>query len=148
MKKFVTFLSLTTLGVGSLIYIMKKRKRRRLLDEDKPVTYNKVSKDFGGMVPDPLYKYLKTLGKDKRIKEGYELWDYPKVLEFSKSVSQSLNNDILIVLGIEKSLSTELGKYVFLMYSKEGYPDSLILVTHEDSGQLAYHSSVDFSILH
>lgn len=114
-------------------------KRRRLLEE------NNVLKDFGGRVPKPLFRYLKVLGENEKSKENFELWGYQKILEYSKAVSQ--NEDIIIILGQEKSLSSELGKYVFLVYSKECCPDSLILVTHEENGDLVYHSSIDFKIL-
>lgn len=120
-----------------------KRKRRRLLDKK----FNEVSKDFGGTVPMPLFRYLRSLGSDGKTKENYKLWGYKRVLEFSKSVFNGLKDDIIIILGVNNSLTNELGKTTFLIYSKSGYQDTLIHVTHEENEELAYHSSVDFSIL-
>lgn len=122
-----------------------KRKRRRLLDP--PPVINKVSKDFGGTVPEPLFKYLRGLG-DRKLKDNLDLWGYKDILKFSKSVSNVLEDDLIIVLGVDKYLTSELGKYTLLLYTKKGYPDSLILATQEEDGQLTYHSSIGFNILY
>ena len=140
MKKI---LSLTLLGVGVLICAMEvKRKRRRLLEAGN----NKVAKDFGGNVPKPLFVYLRSLGEGKE-KGDYSFWRYQKVLEFSRSVSEGVNDDLTIILGTNKILTQELGRTVYLIYSKSGCPDTLTLVVHEETGELSYHSEVDFNVL-
>ena len=73
MKKFLTFVTLT-IGIGALIYTVSnvKRKRRRLLlDVSGGKIYNQVSKDFGGTVPDKLFKYLRGLGEVNKTKGDY-----------------------------------------------------------------------------
>lgn len=140
MKKFVIFLSV--IGIGTLIVMeTKRRKRRRLLE------INKVSEDLGGTVPGPLYRYLKSLGDENKTKGDLELFGYKSLLELSRIINKSMDGDILVILGINKALSEELGKKVYLMYSKKGYPDSLIYVTLEETGDLEYYSSVNFGVL-
>lgn len=123
-----------------------KKKRRRLLGGQENI-FNKVSKDLGGTVPGPLYRYLKSLGGKDKSKGDYELWGYQRVLEFSKRITERLKDDLVVILGIDKALTTETGKTTYLMYTKVGYPNTLIKVTHEDTGYLNYHSSVGFNIL-
>lgn len=140
----------TTLLVGVSTFYIMNRKRRRLLEvSHNGKVFNNVAKDFGGTVPGPLFNYLKSLGKDTKIRGNYKLYGYKQSLDLSKTVYNGLENDVLIILGEETSLTSELGKMAFLAYSKEGYPNSLIIITHnEDNKELEYYSSVDFKILH
>lgn len=118
------------------------RKRRRLLEQ------NEVAKDFGGTVPGSLYKYLKNLGDENRETDSYYLWGYQRILSFSKSVELSLPGDLMVVLGIDKNLTSELGKRVFIIYSKKGYPNTLVLVTHDqETKQLEYYDEIQFDVL-
>lgn len=146
MKKSL-IISLSILGIGTLIFIMKKRRRLLEKEEQRPI-YNKVARDLGGTVPEALYNYLKVLGDDEKIKDNYKFWGYKKILEFSNAISQNIKDDVLVLLGIEMNLTEILGQTIYLMYSKKGYPDSLILVSHDgDTGNLIYHSSINFDIL-
>lgn len=140
MKKFITFFSL---GIGALVLYKMKRKRRRLLEPQ----YNKVAVDFEGTVPNQLFKYLRNLGEATRTKGDYELWGYHKSLEFSKKVLERLEKDVVVVLGLNKMLTSKEGKPTYLFYSKTGYPNSLIHVVQDENGYLIYHSSVDFDVL-
>ena len=123
---------------------MRKRRRQLALPE---APGNKVSKDLGGTVPGPLFRYLRDLGDTGKSKEGLNLWGYQKVLEFSRSVSNKISGDVLVILGVHEELTAELGKTVYLLYSKEGYPDTLMLVTHEETGNLEVYKEVGFGLL-
>ena len=111
MKKLIITISI--LGAGAIIYMSmnNNKKRRRLLKDVGP--FNKVADDFGGTVPGTLYKYLRYLGKEGKNKEDYEFWGYPKVCEFSESVYEGKEGNVMIILGINKTLTSNLGKKSF-----------------------------------
>lgn len=145
-KLFIILSTATIIGIGAL-YVMNniKKKRRRLLT---PEEGNRVSKDFGGKIPGPLYKYLRGLGESGREKENISLWGYSKVLEHSRAVFGGPENDIVILFGVHNEMTEKLGKTTYIMYTKESYPESLVLVSWDkDTHDLEVVSEVDFNAL-
>lgn len=122
-----------------------KKKRRRLLEEG---INNKVSQDLGGTVPGPLFRYLRGRDNTDRTKGDYTFWGYQKIIDFHhKSIKQSLPDDILIILGKNDVLSESLGRPVYLMYSKLGYPDTLVESVLLEDGQLEFRGEIKYSVL-